>query len=359
MIWLLIAIVHAQSLNFSCPTYQCLQTTHMRSLDSSTYCLLAHTTTIPIVFSANSCPANTYCTIGANADNYYCNSAPNAFNLSYPGEMCNTTNNCIGGATCQSNVCKGLLSSQSCSSDVQCDVDLFCSPVTNKCSPLGAYNSSCSIMQPCQSHLYCDSYSLTCLLKGTLDNFRNTPTRWACKNFFAIKSEGKLQCWSPPAFAEDTNNSMTTKPCTIGGSDCRYIISNSVEYYKDCRCGYTANLTNSGYCPIAEGALSNNISVLQTYIQSNPRCHILAQLVCFSQANWNNSNFKTAWITMQNLQNIELYQNNPDCVKNGLNQLYTLMSAGNYVPPVINNTNSTSIVDFGVGALMMGMMLLI
>lgn len=359
MILLLIGLIHAQTLNFSCPTYQCANATLMRKLDSTIYCLLAHTTTTPIVFTANSCPQNTYCTIGTNADNYYCNTAPNAYNLSYPGEMCNTTNNCLGGAMCTGNVCKGLLSGQICTSDIQCDVDLYCSPATSKCAPLGAYNSSCSILQPCQSHLYCDSYSFTCLLKGTLDNYRNTPTRWACKNFFAIKSGEQLQCWTTPTFAEDSTNSMMTKPCTLGGNDCRYIISNSIEYFKNCRCGYTANQTNSGYCPIAEGALSSNISMLQAYIGSTPRCHILSPLVCFSQANWNNSNFKSAWITVQSLENIEIYQGNPDCVKNGINQLYTLMSSGNYVPPVINNTNSTSIIDYGVASLMMGMMLLI
>ena len=99
-------------------------------------------------------------------------------------------------------------------------------------------------------------------------------------------------------------------------------------------CGFNNNGT--GYCPVAEGQMQNNITTLVNFLSSSspPICHISVPMVCFSKTNWNlNATFITAWITVQNLMNYPLYQANDYCVQDGYAKLYWYMMNGNYVPP--------------------------
>jgi len=344
--------------NFTCPTSNDSPITSLlRTLQTTNLCLTFNTAVQ--VYNAYQCASKTYCTPTANSNDYYCNPASSAASISYPGEVCQYTINCIGGGTCTNGICVGQKSGIACLSDDQCDVDLFCNPASGQCSALAAYNISCNYGTPCQSHLFCDITTGKCLIKGTLANYVATPTRWACQTLYAYTpANGTKSCYDQPLLVNQSNTTISTN-CTIGYK-CNYTISGNGGSYapqKDCQCGYAAD--GSAYCPAAQGAFSQNISILVNFTQNVlPHCHISTPVTCFSRSNLNQSSFNTSWITANTMWDAPLYQNNPICVQKGINQIYFAMLNGNYQPPQ-NNTPSLSFVQYGAMTMMAGLMLLI
>ena len=344
-----------------CPNYTCPTSSEspisslLRTLQTNNLCLTYASTG---VFNGYQCPSKTYCATTQTSNDYYCSPASAAWGLSYPGEVCIYSINCIFGAACTNGICVGQAVGTTCLVDPQCDVDLFCNPVTGKCAALAAYNVTCNIAIPCQSHLYCDYTAQRCLIKGTLANYQATPTRWACQTLYAFSPNGGTKtCYDQPLLANQSNTTVTTN-CTMGYK-CNYTISGNGGSYapqRDCQCAYSSDGT--AFCPAAHGAFSQNISILVNFTQNVlPHCHISSPITCFSRSNLNQTNFNTSWITMANLYNAPLYQNNLLCVQKGINQVYFAMLNGNYQPPMPTPNNSVS--TYTALTVMAGLVLLI
>ena len=124
------------------------------------------------------CPSGTKCYIGSIRNSLIpiytnqniegtCKEIPNSKALRYPGEDCNATIPCREGSTCNKNKCSGSSFNETCDSDSQCLVGLYCDKVDKVCHNQKKEQESCEDSWECLNYLGC--YKKKCQKFGTLD----------------------------------------------------------------------------------------------------------------------------------------------------------------------------------------------
>ena len=109
-------------------------------------------------------------------------------------EKCNTQGTCekeesgfycLNGTQCSSgnctnNTCIGKEEISSCSSDIECNVGLYCN--SDKCEPLIGVGKECQRDSQCVSNAFCNKN--ICIEYLTLENGELSDNAMKCKSFF-------------------------------------------------------------------------------------------------------------------------------------------------------------------------------
>lgn len=159
----------------------------------------------------------------------------------FPGEVCNTTEDCISG-TCENKLCVGKKEGDKCGADYECGPNLYC---LETCKPAIKNGEPCNTTDKCKADALC--LQNKCVQYASIDNNQPALVPATCKSLFMY--EGK--CSAGPTLSEDNKK---TNIC-IGRNNlepiCKYSISNGPSFNESCTCGMTN--TTFGLCKLGEG----------------------------------------------------------------------------------------------------------
>ena len=126
----------------------------------------------------------------------------------YPGEYCDSNNQCHEGNKCKGYVCRGRKVGEFCNSHINCDVELYCN--NKRCTEP---TNTCDKNKLCKSNEVCDNGK--CVVMAQLENGANAFVPAACKSYYLVGNK----CHEGPKLNPNTNSKE---------SFCKYKIGNNI-----------------------------------------------------------------------------------------------------------------------------------
>ena len=243
---------HAPLTNNKCGVYKCA--------DDKTNCATTSITDGQLeVNLSNICKANEICHLG-NEPNvaFYVNEeqqfqcAEVTVDKRYPGEECSSDIQCFYPVdstdsafhTCKDSKCTGKAKDETCKTNEECVVGLYCDTTDNKCKEQKAVNTNCTSTYECKNSLLC--YENKC--QDVMYSFESgTSVAHVSENNKEMYCQfGTVISGICVEITDENENEF--RECKYG-EKCLYTYSPS-KYgprAEDCECGYNAD--GKAYCP--------------------------------------------------------------------------------------------------------------
>ena len=224
----------AQTFSLTCPTFTCT-----KAFENKLTC--ATKTIVDNVFSViiKPCDDDKFaCPFTERLDeDDICTDVPVKM---YPGEVCNTGNDCING-TCKDGKCKSGEVGNDCKTHMDCGEALYC--LNKKCANLVDANGACSDTVLCKVGLACANGNCTKI--ASIENEKPAFVPATCKSYYMENGA----CTDGPILNEADKKSETC-PRPEG---CQYTFKGKPDkkVTEPCVCGMTPNST--GICRPGEG----------------------------------------------------------------------------------------------------------
>jgi len=171
-----------------------------------------------------------------------------------PGEKCNVGSQCYSGKCdeCRGQ-CTGFLESDTCSTNEECDVGLYCD-ISKKCKLWKELAGECDVGIECASYLVCNNKK--CVLPGSVRIGEVSTNPFACSTLYAAEiSVGKTVCVNGPT-------RISEEACT---GYCWYKLilpdESVLKVSEPGECG--KDNTGESYCPRGLGDLKAQIEVVR------------------------------------------------------------------------------------------------
>jgi hypothetical protein len=254
IITLLVIQINSQQ---TCPKYSCTD------LEKSNECANTKPNSQKFndVILSDNCGLNEFCDIPlppwktlsteTKDTSYTCKTQQKRFTTRYPGEDCESDENCFRfrhhTGRCNNGKCIGISEGFSCSNSFECLKGLYCDSEFNKCVKQKPFGATCSASIECENKHLC--HQNLCGLTpfsaeiGEVIRYKRDKFDYAkCK--FGL-TDGQYRC-SQMVQKEPSEGEYTK--CNFGDM-CTYNFSTeqSSTITKECECGY--NSTGQGYCP--------------------------------------------------------------------------------------------------------------
>lgn len=218
--------------------------------------------------------------------------------ISYPGEPCNSNNDCYFQLNCLNNICYGKGFDEQCHFNIDCNAGLYCNDKENKCKYLKREESPCKDEFECMNNMGC--YNNKCVLYFSLPvNTQVTPllvkqnqnrniedlceygyidySANECSKISYFKTDDKIfneEKMKNANYIKDVN----LFKCNLGDT-CQYFRNNNSEKFNYCICGY--NKEGQGYCPYSHDDEYNwKRYFTQVRVNRNNKCHTLNRFKC-------------------------------------------------------------------------------
>lgn len=237
-----------------CPQYEC--ETETFPIKDESVCLVEDT--LSNVFYARPCKWG-----------YKCMMSRNSWTCQYPsdqrvavkvaGTSCNYDQECVANNLCIKNVCVGLPLAASCKVHTDCDVGLFCSKFSLKCSKqIKIDEIGCTEDADCVNNAGCQIYSNSdpsvnvCTKYFSLDNYHallgcsaSGEINYLCESGFCMNI-GMSVCYPAPKHKNPTNTCSTQNDCISEKTG-----QLNLQFFSNCTCGL--NSERSKYCTLFPG----------------------------------------------------------------------------------------------------------
>ena len=116
-----------------------------------------------------------------------------AFESLYPGDHCETSNQCLYESKCIKNICTGKKVGENCASDNECDVELYCNKT---CRYTG---DNCENGERCASNKVCNKGR--CIYLGEISDGNPANKSEACARYYLVDG----MCKSAPKLIANSN----------------------------------------------------------------------------------------------------------------------------------------------------------
>lgn len=233
--------------------------------------------------------------------NSSCQLPPQApiINYAYIGEPCDTDDNCIS-SWCVNQICQGLGQGDTCSSDLECGVGLYCN---GQCNALIQQGGTCSRDEECWNNLTC--YNRKCIEYLSLEDDTEVSV---CQN------QVNLQCTSGGCFTVSgksyclPSKQSQSIPTVCGErSNCEISIDSlhASSFTTDCQCAQNGFATSVCALSTGDAPYVNYIKKLYEWINSKyiNKCHTTQRLsLKCAELNWDYKN----WVKLSYFQNLAL-----------------------------------------------------
>ncbi|OMJ78440.1 hypothetical protein SteCoe_21767 [Stentor coeruleus] len=173
------------------------------------------------------------------------------------GWPCCEDSNCAS-QNCTDDYCKGKTINESCNSDEECEVGLYCD---EKCIKLKTLNEDCISDSSCPIGSGCNKNICTELFSIGLGE-ESEDKKFCISNFIKSGLCDTLVVWN--------QTSVITPPyeCKIG-TKCKYVTYNSQEVFEEENCLCAGVTGESGYCPIVDGVSLADLTGRIGYTEGN------------------------------------------------------------------------------------------
>lgn len=173
------------------------------------------------------------------------------------GWLCCTDTNCAS-SNCSNNYCIGKAINDSCNSDEECEVGLYCD---EKCLKLKSLKDDCISDSSCPIGSGCNNNICTKLFSLNLGD-ESQHRKFCISNFIKSGLCDTLVIWN------ETSILAPPYECKIG-SECKYVTYNSQEVFEEEKCYCAGVAEESGYCPIVDGVSLADFTMRIGYTESN------------------------------------------------------------------------------------------
>ena len=241
----------------SCMLFRCgiPSTNKLTSSVCSVYDSLSNTTYI------EPCTGNYVCSgsfPGSSSECVY--QSPYTPGTQVAGARCTFDQDCVRNNKCVSSSCKGLSLNLTCSSNLDCDVGLYCSPKTSVCTsqiPVGG--TGCTEDADCVNNAGCQIYSLTnpawnlCARYFSLADYTALvgcsaagDVNYLCASGYCVNI-GTSICYPAPRLATDSPVGCSSNTDCIS----RPAGKQQLLFYSECSCGLNSKGTQ--VCEVMPG----------------------------------------------------------------------------------------------------------
>eukprot|EP00831_Metopus_contortus_P042424 TRINITY_DN3360_c0_g1_i3.p2 TRINITY_DN3360_c0_g1~~TRINITY_DN3360_c0_g1_i3.p2 ORF type:complete len:340 (+),score=60.76 TRINITY_DN3360_c0_g1_i3:139-1158(+) len=232
----------------------------------------------------------------------------------YPGEYCSSDSECLGIGQCKDKICLGKNEKEGCISDLDCAAGLYC--LNSTCNETIKEGEACDKDHKCKANAFC--HKQKCRIPMQLENGKSADVPALCKSYFSINNG---ICSEGPKLVMKKINNKEIKNCTDDICTYKYIDGKEEKNFTTlCSCGM--NQFGQAYCN--KGAREVDVDSLSEYLKSEAaKCHISKGPFCLThEISEMSVPFHKAYVANEELMNDARYQDNEECVKNMINNLY-------------------------------------
>eukprot|EP00831_Metopus_contortus_P031500 TRINITY_DN25684_c0_g1_i3.p1 TRINITY_DN25684_c0_g1~~TRINITY_DN25684_c0_g1_i3.p1 ORF type:complete len:351 (+),score=40.93 TRINITY_DN25684_c0_g1_i3:127-1179(+) len=223
----------------------------------------------------------------------------------YPGEVCKSDLECYSGSCKTEGLCEGGAREMPCTSDADCDVQLYCDMTENKCKLVSSLGQDCSVSK-CDSAFVCNKGR--CVDYGSIGEGQPASVPAACATFFI---SGEKCAKGPPLIRPIKTGTSGPVNCT---TQCSYKLKSEI-IKEPCQCGRNSNGQKYCHPGVGDIQITDFFDYTKKLGNFQVSCHISKGPLClYKNIEEMSTDYFKALVVYNNLTRWNLLYKVPECV---------------------------------------------